>query len=108
MTVESFLDAVLDGSATTRGLYWGMDSGAQLWLRQFLAHDGQLPRDCEKAPFNLWIAPNGHTEQLHYDAHPNLHITLHGIKVWRLFAPWHKLKGSSSVISPCPAGVRYQ
>jgi hypothetical protein len=41
---------------------------------------------------SLWWGPGGHTEQLHYDGHANIHFQLRGSKTWRLFAPHHDLE----------------
>ena len=97
MTIDQFLRCVSDGSAAGRGLYWAMDDGADAWLRKLLPDIGEAI--ISQDPMRLWIAPSGHTEQCHYDAHPNVHVTLHGSKVWRLFPPSHALPSSSLLSS---------
>lgn len=92
MTIDQFLRCVSDGSAASRGLYWAMDADADGWLRELLPGIGEASM---QERMRLWIAPSGHTEQCHYDAHPNIHVTLHGSKVWRLFPPSHALPAPS-------------
>ena len=116
MTLAQYVELVAVGAGAELGLYWAMygegDSSFQQRARSLLGMDGERddatfaslgvagwPAD---ADVHLWLAPNGHTEQCHYDLYDNLHVTLRGTKVWRLFAPRHDL-GAPSVFAPSTA-----
>ena len=100
MSFPNFLQSIKNGTAQKEGLYWAMYSGHgdqddvfQSDLQRLISFKQveKLQLNWLNAKdtnsFSLWIAPPGHTEQLHYDGYANLHFQLHGSKKWTLFPP---------------------
>ena len=118
---EAYLALLDNGAAADLGLYWAKYCGDEQFQKRVRAmlglacemtggHRNLGPFDrgdrFEHQPLHLWWAPNGHCEQLHYDAYDNVHFTLRGTKVWRLFPPGTRDLSPASMLSSLPSATR--
>jgi len=92
-TVREFADLLSNGTASRDNLYLAQTEIGHTALRaqvgpvidalaQATGLRQQLPLD-----INLWIAPGGHTEPLHFDSHDGTLLQLRGAKQVALFRP---------------------